>query len=439
MTDHRARVGLTRRGVVFLCASLLATAGAYAQGLRELLYVAILLAALPIGSLLLVWLARPRLSVTRSFSPHVLEAGSAATVTMHVRNRAFRRSARSRWRDTLPWHPGTTAEADLPALQPRGARYASRGNAAELRYELRPPRRGVFSIGPLAVDVADAFGLATSSLTTGEPQSIVVTPEVVMLPATGLTASAGDGEATLVQRRSSGDDDDSMTREYRSGDAMRRVHWRATARHGDLMVRQEEQRSLPEARIIVDTRRAGYRDADGETDDDDGAESESFEWVVRMLASVTVHLRRAGFLMRIVETGQAQLAALGGKRQRGWGEEEFLLSLASFELVDDAKYAEPRTSRGGPTIAIVGNPDHATLDWLVGQGVASDISVAFMVQGVSALDVLGRSFGMASALTGVGERLASAGWLVVPVRADDDHAAAWEAVVHETGRSRAGA
>ena len=151
MAQRPVRVGFTRRGVVFLCASLLASALAYSMGLRELLYVAILLAALPIGSLLLVWLARPRLSVTRSFSPHVLEAGAAATVTMHVRNRAFRRSARSRWRDTLPWRPGTTAEADLPALQPRGARYASRGNAAELlraaapaprRVLDRPPRRG---------------------------------------------------------------------------------------------------------------------------------------------------------------------------------------------------------------------------------------------------------------------------------------------------------
>ena len=438
MKDRQARAGLTRRGWVFLGAAFVATVGAYAQGLRELLYVAILLAALPVGALLLVWLARPRLSVTRSFSPHILEAGASATVTLHVRNRAFRRSARSRWRDTLPWRPGTTPDADLPALQPRGARFATRGNAAELRYDLRPPRRGVFAVGPLGVDVADALGLATSSLTTGEPQSIVVTPEVVMLPATGLAAIAGDGEATLVQRRSSGDDDDSMTREYRTGDAMRRVHWRATARHGDLMVRQEEQRSLPEARIIVDTRRSGYRDASDDADADE-AESESFEWVVRMLASVTVHLRRAGFLVRIVETGPAQLAALERKRQRGWGEEEFLVSLASFGLVDDAKYAEPRTTRGGPTIAIVGSPDHATLDWLVSQGVASDISVAFMVQGVSSLDVLTRSFGVSSAPVGVGERLANAGWLVVPVRADDDHAAAWEVVVQETGRSRAGA
>ena len=288
----------------------------------------------------------------------------------------------------------------------------------------------------MRVDVADAFGLASSTLTTGDPQSIVVTPEIVPLPATGLSTTAGDGEARLVQRRAVGDDDDSITREYRAGDAMRRVHWRATARHGDLMVRQEEQRSLPEARIIIDTRRSGYRDAWGE--DGDGDESASFEWVVRMLGSVAVHLRRAGFDVTVVETAPAQLAALGSARQRAWGEEEFLVSLASFDLVDDEVHATPRTRRGGPTIAIVGNPDASTLDWLAGQSREGDVCVAFMVQGVSSVDVINRSFGVTSAVTGVGERLADAGWLVVPVRADDDHASAWEAVVVETGRSRAG-
>jgi hypothetical protein len=58
---------------------------------------------------------------------------------------------------------------------------------------------------------------------------------------------------------------------------------------------------------------------------------------------------------------------------------------------------------------------------------------------VSSVDLINRSFGVDSAPSGIGERLANAGWLVVPVHADDDHAAAWEAVVFETGRSRAGA
>ena len=438
MKQPRTHVGFTRRGVAFLVASIVSSITAYGAGLPELLYVAILLAALPIGALLFVWFARPRLTVTRSFSPHILEAGSSATATLHVGNRELRPSTRSRWRDTLPWHPGATPPADLPALQPRGIRFAGRGNTVDVRYELRPPRRGVFPVGPLVVDVVDAFGLASSSLATGATQSIVVTPEVIALPTTGLATSVGDGEARLVQRRSAGEEDDTITREYRTGDAMRRVHWRATARHGDLMVRQEEQRNRPEARIVVDTRRSGFRDS-GSDEADDSPESQSFEWVVRMLASVTTHLRREGFAVRIVETGSPQLAALGRDRQRAWGDEEFLVSLASFALVDDSHPHASRAHAAGLTVALVGSPDQTTLDWLAGQKRDGEFAVVFMVQHVSSVDYLNRSFGIDRAPVGVGQHLADAGWVVVPVHADDDHASAWEAVVYETGRSRAGA
>ncbi len=156
----------------------------------------------------------------------------------------------------------------------------------------------------MSLTVGDAFGIAKSHADLGGTTPLIVTPEVIPLAETGLSVPAGDGESRMVQRRATGDADDSMTREYRRGDALRRVHWRATARRGDLMVRQEEQRSLPQARVIVDTLRSGYHDLDtdrrsGKAETD---ESASFEWVVRMLASVTVHLRRGGFQVAIEES-----------------------------------------------------------------------------------------------------------------------------------------
>ena len=64
----------------------------------------------------------------------------------------------------------------------------------------------------------------------------------------------------------------------------------------------------------------------------------------------------------------------------------------------------------------------------------------FLVQSVATQDALDRTFGARgiSALPDATERLADAGWVVIPVGSDDDHAAAWEAVVFETGRSRVG-
>ncbi len=427
-------VRLTRRGWWFVAASVLMFMFAYGTGKQELLYVATLLGALPVIAVVVVRVRRPRLAVTRSFAPHIIQAGSTASVSLIVRNLAPGRSVQALWWDALPWRPFATPEDDLPALQPRGARFSGRGNSAALSYDLLPPRRGVFPVGPLSVEVADAFGLATSGFVTGAPQSIVVTPEVVPLPESGMTVPAGDGESRLVQRRATGDEDDTMTREYRDGDAMRRVHWRATARKGDLMVRQEEQRSLPEARILIDTTRAGYRDVLNEPGQD--VESAAFEWVVRMLASVSVHLRRAGFLVTVSETGRPQLQAATRSRRRTWGDEEFLVSLASLALSDQVPRPARERANNGPVVALVGSPDAETVGWLLQQRRPGELAVAFVVRSMSSLDIIDRSFGVPPTAPLIAERLVDAGWVVVPVRPDDDHAAAWEAVAVETGRSR---
>ncbi len=428
---------LTRRGGWLLGMAVVLGFAAYAGGRPMLLLVASFLAALPAIAFLVVRSARPRLGVSRTFSPSVIEAGATTTVGVTVRNLAPSRLTRTQWRDDLPWHPGTTPEADLPSLQSRGARYAGRGNAVTVTYELRPPRRGVFAIGPLHVLVRDAFGLARSETAVGEAETLVVTPEVMPLGDTGLSVPAGDGESRLLHSRASGDDDDAMTREYRAGDAMRRVHWRASARHGDLMVRQEEQRSFPEARLIVETTRAAYRDAS--TDEADDVESAAFEWTVRMLASVSLHLRRAGFLVTIDETGTAQLEALAHGRRRTWGDEEFLGRLATLSLTDRADARHPGRPAGsnGPLVALLGHPDADTVEWLLAQRRPGELAVAFLVRTTTAIDVIQREFGMPAApASNTGEGLADNGWLVVPVRADDDHASAWDAVVIETGRAR---
>jgi len=79
------------------------------------------------------------------------------------------------------------------------------------------------------------------------------------------------------------------------------VHWRASAHHGDLMVRQEEQRSHSEASILLDTRRSGYRDANS-LHPLAAAESDRFEWAVGFAASLVVHLQHSGFLVHMHES-----------------------------------------------------------------------------------------------------------------------------------------
>jgi uncharacterized protein (DUF58 family) len=210
------------------------------------------------------------------------------------------------------------------------------------------------------------------------------------------------------RRNAAGNNDDLMTREYRTGDALRRVHWRATARHGDLMVRQEEESSFPTARLIVDTRDGGYASAD------------AFEWALGMVASLGVHLVGEGFLLQLRETGAPQLVAptdAGG----GTGHDmEFLTSLASARLVPDYRGGGPSAATDadlhGPIFAVVSRPSDDTLRWVSSHRARHEHGVALVIDEPGSAAI---------------ESLTRAGWQCIAVRVTDDPADVWAAALDD--------
>ena len=137
-----------------------------------------------------------------------------------------------------------------------------------------------------------------------------MTPAAVELPVTGLAGARGNDGITATRIRANPSDDDVMTREYRHGDPMRRVHWPATARHGALMVRQEESVTTPEATIILDQRfvalPAGFGSVFGgsATDGNDLVTSDTFEWAVTAAMSVSAHLAERNYSLRFLDAAR---------------------------------------------------------------------------------------------------------------------------------------
>ncbi|MGV8851702.1 MAG: DUF58 domain-containing protein [Rhodoglobus sp.] len=435
---------LTRRGITFVALGLVAGVVGFALGMPILLYVGCFALALPIVALTFVRTRESALSVSRRFSFPVVEAGSTTAVTLRVDNGSNRATTPVRWRDALPWRPWVTDSGWLPRLSVK-SRLASDRSAAQLSYALTPTKRGVFEIGPLVVEATDPFELAWGAWNVGSVTSLIVTPRVAQLATTALIAQSGDGEARVVQRRSAGDDDDAMTREYRRGDAMRRVHWKASARHGSLMVRQEEQHSYPEARIIVDTRLEGYPDASRATvvravggNGVSQSQSARFEWIVTMLASAAVQLRREGFLVQIIETGQSQLTDAATVHRRSSAEQELLTRLAALAPIETPAdwWGEPssRSFSRGPVIALVANPEPATVDFLLSQATTNVLAVAFIVEPTSGFGDRER-FGSAKRPP-LREELRDAGWKVISVQSYDDVADVWNLYVTESRVAR---
>ncbi|WP_235425909.1 DUF58 domain-containing protein [Clavibacter michiganensis] len=373
----------TLRGIALLAAGVAAFAGAFIAGRREFVFIGVAVLALPLLAAAWLVIARVRLRVERAFTTTVVEAGTPTTVTVAVANAGPLPTPRSWAVDLVPGAEGATPPAELPSMRglARGSRRASARPV--LRYDLTPERRGIHEVGPLAVEEHDPFRLMGLRHVAGGTSRLVVTPRLADLAAEPGGQVTSEGESERVQRRADGGEDDLGTREYRAGDPLRRVHWRATARHGELMVRQEEQRSSPRSLVLLDTRAGAFP----LHADDDGDSDRAFERAVAFAASIGVHLQRGGHAVQLVETAGASDAAAARPGDGPAAEAELLLHLAAVrptapdpdrDAVQEALADLRRSRRAVPIHAVLGHLDAREAHRLAGFGAACRPAVAFL-------------------------------------------------------------
>src|SRR5581483_294384 len=101
-------------------------------------------------------------------------------------------------------------------------------------------RRGLYNWGPLRVVGTDPFGLFRRVREVGGQQQILVFPPVVDLPRFQAPPANLPGEGRFRRRTHYITPNASGVREYHPGDAFNRIHWRTTARTGELMVKTFE-------------------------------------------------------------------------------------------------------------------------------------------------------------------------------------------------------
>jgi uncharacterized protein (DUF58 family) len=303
--DRFPRHIFSTRGWGLLAVGAVSLLGAQVMGRGDLLALAILLVALPLVSLAGTRVLRPRFQVYREFNPSTADTAAAATVRLAVA-RTGTGFGQAIMEEHLPARFGESPAFRFPAR-------SAVGGTSRYEYHLRSRQRGQFLIGPVTAEFSDPFGLSLHRHAIDDGDILTVTPAAVELPGTGLAGARGHDGVTATRIRANPSDDDVMTREYRHGDPLRRVHWAATARHGALMVRQEESVTTPEATIILDQRLAAFShgahphgghphrrapDADGH----DLATSDAFEWAVTAAVSVSTHLSERNYALRLLDT-----------------------------------------------------------------------------------------------------------------------------------------
>ncbi|MEV0596453.1 DUF58 domain-containing protein [Nonomuraea cavernae] len=289
---------LTSRGRSFLASGIAASVMAILLGENDLFRIGVLVTALPLLAAMVVARTRYRLSCARRLDPARAEAGGDATVTLRLENVTRLPTGLLLIEDTVPYALGVRPRFVLDRVEPRGIR--------EIDYRVRSDLRGRYTIGPLSIRIADPFGLVELTRSFTISDTLVVTPQVVALPHVRLSGEWTGGGDSRTRSVAAAGDDDVAPREYRQGDDLRRVHWRSTARHGELMVRREEQQWQSRGALLLDTRRHAHR---GE-----GPRS-SFEVAVSAAASIGVHLAHEGLGLRLVtDQGAEHLTDTGLSR-----------------------------------------------------------------------------------------------------------------------------
>lgn len=286
--------GLTTRGRCLIAGGFAAGVSAVVLDERDLLRVAVAVLALPVLSALALNLSPLRLRVGRTVSPPAVSVGAPAEVRLEL-------ATESR----LPL-PGLLLSDGVPALlgtQPHYAVGALRpGTSVTVTYPLVPRLRGRHELGPIHLRLADPLGLVEVHRALPGTTPVLVRPQVLDL-TTGLnTHPPSDAGGTSAEAAWSAAyrAPDAVVRPYQDGEDLRTVHWRSSARRGELMVRPAEQGRRSATVVVLDNRVDAHRGI--------GANS-SLERAVSLAASVAARLHAVGVPLRLVTADGADLGA----------------------------------------------------------------------------------------------------------------------------------
>jgi uncharacterized protein (DUF58 family) len=186
----------------------------------------------------------------------------------------------------------------------------------EGRYTLERVPRGCYSFAEAEVVLGDPFGLERTVLPVRGGGAVLVYPRLVEVERvfSEAGAHAQDGRRLLL-RRPSGFDFHSV-REHEEGESLRMVHWRTTARRGQLMVKELEDAPRDEVAVVLDG-------------DAQAVVGESFDVQVRAAGSILrAHVRHSRRCVLVVNS------AAGETRQVHSEEGDWRLALELLAAVE---------------------------------------------------------------------------------------------------------
>jgi uncharacterized protein (DUF58 family) len=233
-----------RRLEILIVATVLVVA-AFSTGFSFLFYLLYLSILVIGGSYVLVRLGLTDLEAGYAVSQLHGHVGDRMRVTYTLRNGSRLPKV---W---LEVHNPTTLPGALPG------RALSLPGHSERSWLIRVPltRRGHFRIEPLHIRTGDPFGFFEAAATVGQGVSVVVYPRLEPIPAWRLPSAVLEGSHASPVRTLQTTPLATSVRPYAPGDSMNRIHWKTTARHGEIQVKEFDLEQTADAWIVLDLQR----------------------------------------------------------------------------------------------------------------------------------------------------------------------------------------
>lgn len=179
----------------------------------------------------------------------------------------------------------------------RAGYVASMGGRKRAMWRVRTPcrQRGRFQLGPVSAISGDPFGLFRRRISLTPSNELLVLPRVLPITSFALFSGGLPGKGRSSRRALQTTTNATTIREYVAGDALSRIHWRSSAHHNKLMVKEFDLDPAVDVWLFLDLNeevQAG--------DYEDSTE----EYAVTIAATIAVYLLRQDLSLGMVVNGE---------------------------------------------------------------------------------------------------------------------------------------
>ncbi len=231
------------------------------------------------------------IDTTREFNDHAFW-GEQVPVTLTLKNTS---------RVGLPWlQVRESVAVNLMMRQTTNQVMTLRGRETiSLIYSVQARRRGYYKIGPMQIKTSDLFGLFPDRIQELEADFLTIYPQIIPIRKLGLPSRLPFGTVGSKQRLFEDPARPMGVRNYRSGDSLRQINWKASAHTRTMLVRTNEPAISLETAVLLNLHLGDYiwRDTLGTT-----------EWAIKLAASLAAHLMQEQQAVGLITNGIDPLA-----------------------------------------------------------------------------------------------------------------------------------